>query len=103
MLHLWFTSIIVADIVSKANNMLVDHSDLEIILQFIDLLSIIILPANVSILSPTYIIFNLIVLIYYFLRLFDDLCETLVPVARLGVLVRLFIIEVNFLNYKWEN
>ena len=96
-LDVWLLGLVVV-VIRKANDLLANHSDLEVLLQLIDLLSVVSLSFRESLLSPLEIILYLVVLVHHFLRLFDDLGEAFVPVARLRVLVSVWDVQVNFLH-----
>ena len=76
----------------QSQDLLSNHPYLEILLQLINLLPILLLAAYESLLAPSDVVFNLVVLIEHLLGLLNDLGEALVPVRGLSVLVRFCLI-----------
>ena len=89
-------------LISNTDDFFGHHSNFEVILQLVDLLSVLLLAPDEPILTPLNVIFDLVVLVQDFICFLDDLREAFVPVTRLRI-VECIWIQVNLFHCReWE-
>ena len=68
------------------------HPDFQIVLQFLNLLPIVLFPPDIPFLPPLDVFFKLGVVVVNFLRLFYNLREAFIPITRLCIFGRIWVI-----------
>ena len=86
-------------LIGDANDLFGHHSNFEVLLELVDLLSVLLLAPDEPILAPLDVIFDLVVLVQDFVCFLDDLRKAFIPVTRLRI-VQCIWIQVNLFHCR---